>query len=174
MTFGLQKLVYDIRYIRQETTEQHECWKPPPNQRMMTGHPERFANNKKFVTLLHSKQLERSSNATNSSSSSIHHHYYSERLDLELLLSRVLSFGTHSHWTLDNLVTIYCNSKRNWKHFCSSSSERFCGSNLMKGLTSALYYYYYYYCLNVHFLSKHACFPTATMYTVNLYTRNLQ
>ena len=69
----------------------------------------------------------------------------SEHLVPEPLLSRALSFGTHSHWTLDNLVTIYCNSKWNWKHFCSSSSERFCGSYLMKGLTSALYYYYYYY-----------------------------
>ena len=69
----------------------------------------------------------------------------SEHLVPELLLSRALCFGTHSHWTLDNLVTIYCNSKWNWKHFCSSSSERFCGSYLMKDLTSALYYYYYYY-----------------------------
>ena len=30
----------------------------------------------------------------------------SEHLVSELLLSRALIFGTHSHWTLDNLVTI--------------------------------------------------------------------
>ena len=42
----------------------------------------------------------------------------------------------------DNLIQFKMKLKT---FFCSSSSERFCGSNLMKGLTSALYYYYYYF-----------------------------
>ena len=29
---------------------------------------------------------------------------------------------------IDNRVTIYCSSRVNWKHFCSSSPEPFCGS----------------------------------------------
>ena len=57
----------------------------------------------------------------------------SEHSVTELLLSRALSFETHSHWILGNLVTIYYYSKRNWKHSCSSSSEHFCGYKSNEG-----------------------------------------
>ena len=50
-----------------------------------------------------------------------------------IFLSQALGFGTRSHWMLDNLKTIYYYSKRNWKHSCSSSSERVCGSKSNKG-----------------------------------------
>ena len=45
-----------------------------------------------------------------------------------LLLSLGPMCGTLSRPKLDNRVTIYYSSRVNWKHFCSSSPEPFCGS----------------------------------------------
>ena len=43
-------------------------------------------------------------------------------------LSQAPKFETLFHSRLDNRVTIYCFSNRNWKRIYFSSSERFCGS----------------------------------------------
>ena len=43
-------------------------------------------------------------------------------------LSQAPKFGTLFRSGLDNRVTIYCFSNRNWKRIYFSSSERFCGS----------------------------------------------
>ena len=49
------------------------------------------------------------------------------------LLSQAPKFGNLSRSRLDNRVTIYCFSNRNWKRIYFSSSERFCRSISNKG-----------------------------------------
>ena len=51
-----------------------------------------------------------------------------EDLATGLLLSLGPTCGTLFRPKLDNRVTIYYSSRVNWKHFCSSSPEPFCGS----------------------------------------------
>ena len=51
-----------------------------------------------------------------------------EDLATGLLLSLGPTCGTLFRPKLDNCVTIYYSSRVNWKHFCSSSPEPFCGS----------------------------------------------
>ena len=51
-----------------------------------------------------------------------------EDLATGLLLSLGPMCGTLFRPKLDNRVTIYYSSRVNWKHFCSSSPEPFCGS----------------------------------------------
>ena len=70
-----------------------------------------------------------------------------EDLATGLLLSLGPTCGTLFRPKLDNRVTISYSSRVNWKHFCSSSPEPFCGSISNDGpyKYSKLYYYYYYY-----------------------------
>ena len=56
-----------------------------------------------------------------------------EDLATGLLLSLGPTCGTLFRPKLDNRVTIYYSSRVNWKHFCSSSPEPFCGSISNKG-----------------------------------------
>ena len=56
-----------------------------------------------------------------------------EDLATGLLLSLGSTCGTFSRPKLDNRVTIYYSSRVNWKHFCSSSPEPFCGSIFDEG-----------------------------------------
>ena len=57
-----------------------------------------------------------------------------EDLATGLLLSLGPTCGTLFRPKLDNRVTISYSSRINWKHFCSSSPEPFCGSISNEGL----------------------------------------
>ena len=63
-----------------------------------------------------------------------------EDLATGLLLALGPSCGTLSRPKLDNRVTIYYSSRVNWKHFCSSSPEPFCGCISIEGLYRYILY----------------------------------